>query len=752
MSVKHALIAFALLTACGTSLTPVATGEFEGPSGLAFTSAGDRDLLFVANQGRDDLRALQLCTALLGFLPDGGPDPCNPVDQQFLPAPIRVFPATIETGGRPRRLAGVRLTRPDGSNTGVMLAAGADDFLRMVDARNLLEASNNTAAIRPVLETPLPAVAVDVVAENPLDATGLEVGGPAGQPATAFAATAAPAGGQAQLLMLSIAMDESGAPQAPTVVGQCTLDPVVPMKLATIPGGDALPGGDVIYIADGAGDGVVAVKKSDIPAPSATPPACTMDRISAGGRQVRSVSVSPPWLDGATLHDAGEFLLLTLQPSQTATPGADLDPGGVLIVRTTQKDIAPIPPAGIFEAGVQPMEPLSPPSLALEATFLRPVRPEETLTTCTTAPCTPLYIGLPTNQPVALFALLAAVTGADGFTYFVDVINRRFVNTTFSKYVGAEELPLLNSTPSLQPTSNDVVNPPQFTFLSPSLPDHPNTGWMTAGVTHGSVWRVNWHTPFPGLETRSGFLSESGAGTLLLKLPAVNLAAYTADPALQLGPGDTVSFSSYLAPAGAPPDCAALAAREEPRPSRFELTIVGQPAADTLELAPASTDLAFDPSPCTTGLGVVASVRTGGDRPWLVLDGDTAKGRAKTGEPFVATERRFDYPLDYAPLPPVAPVPPPLLTDDVAVAFLLSGDEPSVVSGWLFSVAPGVTPQSFHDASLVISQGVATVVAGYSSPRHPLLVFTAVTGENSVLQADPSQPGAPDGVYTLAYK
>ncbi|TMA13345.1 MAG: hypothetical protein E6J84_12420, partial [Deltaproteobacteria bacterium] len=94
------LIAAVAVVACTSNPFNVATGEFTAPSGLAATAAGDRDLLFVANTGRDGLRALQLCNAPL-FL-DGGVDPADTCPKsehaQFIPAPIRLFPALIETG------------------------------------------------------------------------------------------------------------------------------------------------------------------------------------------------------------------------------------------------------------------------------------------------------------------------------------------------------------------------------------------------------------------------------------------------------------------------------------------------------------------------------------------------------------------------------------------------------------------------------------------------------------------------------
>ena len=67
-----ALFAFA----CNSNVVNAPSGEFNAPGGIAATGAGDRDLLFIANSGRDSLRALQLCNAPL--LADGGLPPATP--------------------------------------------------------------------------------------------------------------------------------------------------------------------------------------------------------------------------------------------------------------------------------------------------------------------------------------------------------------------------------------------------------------------------------------------------------------------------------------------------------------------------------------------------------------------------------------------------------------------------------------------------------------------------------------------------
>ena len=191
---KRALLSAVLVAAaCNTTTSPAAIGEFTSPTGMAATGAADRDVLFIANTGRDSLRALQLCNAPLST--DGGvasTDSCPPKDNgQFVPAPIRLFPATIETGDRPLRVAGVRLERTDRSGAGVALVAGADSTVAVVDARALVDARSNPG-VKSVTLPPVNvgAQTIDVVAANPM-AAGLDVetATPAGGIATAFVAT-----------------------------------------------------------------------------------------------------------------------------------------------------------------------------------------------------------------------------------------------------------------------------------------------------------------------------------------------------------------------------------------------------------------------------------------------------------------------------------------------------------------------------------------------------------------------------------
>ena len=714
---RACLLALAV-AACSNTNVNYATGDFFSPASLAVVSGADRDLLFIANEGRDNLRVLQMCNMALQA--SGDPqktDTCPTTeDFQFVPGPIRVFPATVEVGDRPRRLAGVRLTRADGSATGVVLAAVTESVLRIVDGRNVLDAASHKEAARPVLSLPLPAPAIDVAAANPTDTTGVDEAAPAGQTVAAFVVTGAASGVPAQLLSLQVGLDPAtGAATVPAVIGQCSLGAVTPRRIATIPGG-----GDFVYVADGAGDGVVRVAIAGIPGPSATPAACTLDRISANQRSVHSLALSPIWFDpddGHT-HPAGEVLMMVLEPLATPRPGYDLDSGGILIARTSDKAIVPVPPYSMFDAtaGLQPMEPITPPGVVQDVAIVRAMPPDPN-GTCHQPPCTPLYVGVPTDQPLAKFSLMAAVTSSDGGTYFVDVPQRRFVTSSY--YSGVPQGPVLEVAQQFS-----AANPPSLTFVSNS---------MTVGVTRESHWRVAWHAPFPGLQNKGGPLTDSGHGTYLLKLP-VSFPLWQNDPVLQLAPGDAVSFSAYLPPPGAPQPCLDLASLEAQTPDRFEMSIHAIPAADTLELNPFTPPAGargFTLADCPAGLGVAATVRTAGPKPWLVLDENTALGRTASGDTFVAHEQRFDYPLDYT-LDNV-----PLASNDVAVAFTLSGTDPTTPfgAGWTFTLNPGLQPVYYRDNTT--STGYATHVISYSSPRRPFLIMTAATGQNSVVVADP---------------
>jgi len=130
--VKHiALPGLLALVACGSNPSVIPAGDFSGPSGLAVAPLRDRDLLFVANQGSDELRAMTLCTA-----PAGPSNTCSPnEDLQFLPAPLRLFAGSIvQVGERPLRLAGAPLLASDNTPHGAVLVVGSDPAVHVIDA------------------------------------------------------------------------------------------------------------------------------------------------------------------------------------------------------------------------------------------------------------------------------------------------------------------------------------------------------------------------------------------------------------------------------------------------------------------------------------------------------------------------------------------------------------------------------------------------------------------------------------------
>ncbi len=189
---RGALVCAAMLAAaCGSSLITTATGEFSSPSGAAATAAGDRDLLFIANAGQDSLRALQICNHPLRT--DGGVDPADPCpaadNLQFVPAPIRVFAASVETGNRPLRVAGARLTRSDGIPAGVALSVGVDSTVAIVDAYAVVQRADggvpsqaDGGAAPLVTRVDVQAQAVDVAVANPLNDRLVETSPPPAPP------------------------------------------------------------------------------------------------------------------------------------------------------------------------------------------------------------------------------------------------------------------------------------------------------------------------------------------------------------------------------------------------------------------------------------------------------------------------------------------------------------------------------------------------------------------------------------------
>lgn len=733
---RRLLLIAALAAACSNQVATISSGQFAAPVGLAATSAGDRDLLFIANSGKDGLIALQLCTQPLD---DGGNvqpgDTCSPSENaQFIPGPIRVFPGTIETAPRTVRVAGARLTLPDGGvpdggANGEALAVGADDTLHVIDARALVDAEHGGAS-RPITVdggVALGGQGVDVVAANALDpATDLEVPSPS---VRVFAVTVQPA----QLLAMTATLDANGSAQKPTLDGSCTLGAVIPRRLAVTPGNPA-----TVYIADGAGDGVVRVDTSTIAGG-----ACTTTRISAGGRTTRSVAVSPPWYASLdqTKHKAGEIVAMVVDPPAVSKPGRPLDPGGVLFARTSDGAIFPVPPRQWTDTGFEGMQPLEVTGLAREVAFLRSRAADSA---CPILPCTAINFG----ASPGFFDLLAAVTSTDGSTTLVDVINRRFPDGTLPALSTNATLltPASNgiapSTPVSQNATNQVTMSPGDDPNGPILTVDP--GSAVPGVTHTNIWRAIYHSPIVGLDRRAGTLSPNADGTLTFVSPPADLAVWTADPIIQLGAGDLVSFGNW---SSADPNCQNLVTAENNSQYAFELPIRSISGNSmVLGAAPGKVDLSGS---CAT-VTAVAEVRIGGSKPWLVYNAGTVAGRIAAGQTFVAHETRWDYPLETcgsyggvaaaaaAGIPCYDPNNPPVLGSEQSFTFSINDKGAAIApaSGFTWQMSNGQAPVSYADST--VANGFATAVLGYSSPRNRSLIFTSVTGSNEVLQADPA--------------
>jgi hypothetical protein len=835
---KRAILIVAVIAAaCNSNNIIVGSGQFVAPTGLAVLPAPDRDLVFVSGTGRDGLRALQVCE---GTDSDGNLVRTCTEDQQFVPGPVRVFPANIETGNRPLRLAGAWLSGPPladagtpGAATpqGVVLVAGADNTVRMVDSQNVLDAVQ-TGVVSEPLSLPIDGIAADLVTDNLYDPTS-DTMTLSTEPVVAFVATAATGTAPAELIEFPVAL-VNGAVSAPdrTAIRGCMLAGVTPARLALAPreqpppqctvvatdatGATAVvpgpgctqnpPPPTDIFVADGAGDGVVRVARDSLVplagpglgAATSTPlPSCTTTRVSAGGRSVRSVALSPQWYEvvvkpavDATAttpavaaltvtvnHPAGELLMMVLQPSETPTPGQPFDSGGVLFVDLctygppdptgdnlghckdfTGSAILPIPPVrydasspGAAGAPVQAMEPIAPGGLARDGTFVRAFIPSpfSTLPDCSsTGACTPLFVGQG-NTPQAGYKLLAAVTSSDGGTYFVDVLSRRFVDSNFFNLPNnpfALE-PQLIIAPALSPASASA-NPPLFVFAAADA-THPLTGWLKAGVTHTSTWSVVWHGTFPGLEQLGGTVTPSGHGTMFFDSNGIDFTAAGADPILQFGAGDAMSFVRFSLGVSGSAACQTLVTSASLLVQSFEATIVGvnQDGAHPgrLEFAvPAPLDL--NPNDACASFGAIVEFHSAGQKPWIVYDNSTAQARVANNEFFIGKEPRFDYPFDYKPAtaaaPAIFPLPalPPDLSTDEAVAFTLEGGEPTIPgSQFTFSVNSFLAPLTYSDPALL--NGFATSIVPFTSfnnpNANPSALFTAVTGSDSVIMATP---------------
>lgn len=851
-------------SSCGISGTPTQSAGFIAPTGLAVTSAADRDVLFIANAGGDELRALNLCTQptvnpdggpVLG--PDGGalpPDPCSSEDYRFVPGPIRVFPASLAVGDRPVRLAGVRLLAPDGGNAGAVLVGGADRRLKLIDAANVITTQEGQTGLKaPASIDLVTAPPVDVVAVNAVlpTAPDIEVGSAA---VRAYALTQGAASVPAALIALRVTVGPSGPLAAK--VGRCNLRDnltggtgaaIVGTRLAAIPKGGQLPPSgnladdaaydNLLYVADGTpggvagglGDGAIEINLAQNAAAlqagadpvdtGAAVPDCVLSRrlrasdpapvfadggMADGGLPdggvapvpLRSLALSPRFVGaplpgpdgGTTLPDGGTSQPRPFPPgSFLLAAGAN---GSLELLRGDVGGPLPVPPypytPGDGAAAANPrMEPLQLGGVPADVAFLKP--PSAAKCPASVSPtysCTLVQAGSTQQFSSAQIGLVGVATGSDGATWFVHPDDRRFLSNVRDLVGAAGATPFFGTLPffgPLQPTGTA----PQLTFPLPEafanglqipggqccvgtgINNGAGGGGFNAGVTRNATWRLIWHAALPGLDRRGGTLSRINAdGTLHVDFPAVAAAAalvpnWTASTPPLLDPkGGDVVTAQVFSKADGSAVCPALQA-ENTATVRREYSIrtltsgPGAQAGTTAEsLDLVNPGVALDPS-CLP-VGVTLEFRTGaglGNAAWLVLENSTPRGRAANGVPFQAFEPRFDYPvavsqLDAAGNPTTRYYP--TRDRDVAVAFTITGPEPVLPgSSFAFGVQSGQSPLRVLDSG---SSGAAfagpTLV--YTSPKVTNLVFTSVTGGNSLLQIDPSLLQATNGI--LVYR
>jgi len=802
------LVGAVLFGACTASPLNISQNDFIAPTGLAITSARDRDLLFVASSGGDQVRALTLCTT--PTVPDGGgvngyvyanTCPANE-DFHFLPGPIRVFSGGIETGDRPARLAGVRLCMsiPDagpplsgdcsdggtGLHGGAVLVAGATvdnppagvdagaagSELRIIDAANLVDAANKVAVAVSPDHLALEAPAVDVAAP---DLPGSTV--------PAWVVTQATGAQPAQLIGFQISESPTGAPvqSAQARWTKCSLA-ITPRRLALVPGADFNTPGvtNYLYVADGspdAGQSALEIDVASIPpwVPGLGAP-CTIHRpiiarlpvpdgdggfTDGGVLPFRALALNPlvpNYLDGGVRLAAGQEMI-----------GISVD-GLVIFVRMDLGVTAPIPPYGLNDlvggGPPQAMEPLRTPGLAREIAFMVPPPPArgcnfvsgdggvEGCSVVTVGDASQMFNIPLIQQP---FPLVAIATTSEGGSYFLHGLDRRLINNHRDATVGSvlgippgtDSIASITPPPGVnQPTPTIAFPGPQSDPAGGLVAGKEQNGWVNSGVTVSARWRSILHAAIPGLERRAGVLTQPGGpGTALhFETSPADLKVYQASPTLALGAGDVVAFSTFTALGGSEPDggpintvCPDLL--NFPVLS-LELPITAIPTASGMDLNPTGTS-AFDhrnpatfaPAASCFPVAVNAEVRVAGSNPWIVLEGNRIKGRAQTGTLFVGYENRFDYPTDYLTANYKTP------TRDIAVAFTIVAPEP-ILSGTelSFNVTSGESPSGVSDAT-TNSIAYAGPIITYTSPKVTNLVFTSITGANTVLQFDPSLLG-----------
>ncbi|MFL5310078.1 MAG: hypothetical protein ACJ79H_06430 [Myxococcales bacterium] len=807
------LAPLAAVLACGSNPSLIPIGDFSGPTGLAIAPLPDRDLLFVANQGANELRAIILCNSA-----PGAPTSCpHGEDRQFLPGPVRLFAGSILAGERPLRLAGVRLTDAQNALHGAVLVAGSDPVLRVVDAANIFSASRDkTVQARPAKEVALPEAPIDVVAADvPRDQPASSV--------TAVVATQAPAGGSAALTVLSVGLGADGLAQA-VPARQCAID-FTPARLALIPGGkDDLTAGQPnhVYVADGTmggtaggkGDGAVEVSIPDIPACaadgtcSATIPACPVTRRLPASdpadsprraRPLRSLALSPPFIDSANVRTPGGLFMLAVTAPDEAMcanhhvcdPGLNVPAGSVCVdhgerncgggrIVILGNDIAggrssvlaappvdlPTPPALPFLSS-PPMAPLRPPAPAREVAFLgRDVCPSPPPDTNHNPPCTLLQVGVGTSPAFSgrgaptSRQLIGLASTEDGSTVFIDVLKRRFFDDlrdtdilTFPAKISELFSP---QQAAGQPVTTYSPTPNAVDAAGVPIPDKQLAGWMNPGVTRTARLRVAWHVTMPGLESIGGNLSRTGSGPIRLTLPAgKDLTPWISSPELQLGApstctvpypdcvGDFVRVLSYSATA----NCADLAVV----PFNRDIPIAAV-HPDGLELQPVT---GFDPNPACFASGDVGGTfevhignTTAGS--WLVLEDLDVLGRVPHNVQFVITGPRSGYYFDACAQgsPPVNCYPAPPPADDLALSFSIAGPEPTFAStNFDIHFSDGQSVSLVRDTTNAGALGFAGPILVYDTARFPdQVMFVAITGSNSLLQAIPAQFGGTNGV------
>jgi hypothetical protein len=568
-----AAIAGGLVVAAACGSTPVITvgATFQSPFAITTTWAHDRDLLFVANGGGDDMTAMSLCTQVKapdgGFVDDfGNPNPntcAETEDQQLLPAPIRVFPGSITAGARPTRIAGVRLLDTNGAPFGAVLVAGLDiapdaagtpqPVIRVIDANNILDLSKRVPneTLHQPFDVSLPNPATDVVAsETP------------GHHVRAFVVSQAPQG-PAVLTAFDVRLAEQAAAQSTPImvpVARCTLD-LIATRLALVPGTDDLlpnEGGPAhLYVADGTpdgvpagkGDGAVEVSVPDMPPfDPATFPACTAfrripasdpgDPILRVARPLRSIALTPAFFQSKAPDNAapgapppvparGGSILLGVTLGSSALCGVpgnlNCGEGSIVIVQTgnpggTTSRVAPAPPADFFTAPADApaMAPLRPLSAVRDVTFLRPIP------NCPSGAnaCVQITAGLTTRLTFLEIQLAAAASTDDGGTVLINVIDRRFIDDLRDSNDPNASLPPALSAPTFFPSQSNqpiLVFPPTLPaaaddlFLTKFPNGHPCPDINTPGcLNKGVTTATRWQVTWRGI--MPGL--ESVAGTL----------------------------------------------------------------------------------------------------------------------------------------------------------------------------------------------------------------------------------------------